>query len=304
MIIDKLLTEKYRPKELQGVIGNEDLAKITHVIQNDPWALPNLLLATHSPGTGKTTIAKAICNDLKADVLYLNASDERGIDIIRDKVKEFVITKSFNSNSPKIVHFDEADGLTKDAQDSLRNLMEEYHYNCRFIFTCNNENKIIEPLKSRCMIINLNNPPKDQIIGYLKYIIGAESINMKDIKIETIVDTYYPDIRSMVKSLEQMKYIGNINLKTQNSIAITIYNLVKQKKFTEARKEWLNNSISFRDTLKIFYNLIMEDQTISKNEKVNSIREISEADFKMVMGSDPEITFANMCFELITNVFK
>lgn len=303
MITDKLFTEKYRPVDLQGVIGGKDLASLTHLITTDPWSMPNLLLTTRSPGTGKTTIARAIIHDLKADALYLNASDERGIDVIRDKVKEFAMTKSFNSKAPKIVHFDEADGLTRDAQDSLRNLMEEYHHNCRFIFTCNNDNKIIEPIKSRCTVINLNNPPKDQIIGFLEHIVREEKVDLP-VELNIIVENFYPDIRSMVKVIEQAKYFGTVELITQRGIAFKIYCYLKEKKFTDARKYWLSSGISFRDAVKSFYELIMEDKDIDKSAKVAAIEEIAEADYRMAVGSDPEITFANLSFKLISHVFK
>lgn len=301
-MIHKMFVEKYRPETICSMIGSENLKSLSDSIQTDPWSLPHLLLATKSAGTGKTTLAKAIINELKSDFLYLNASDERGIDVIRDRVKEFVITQGFNRDAPKIVHLDEADGLTRDAQDSLRNLMEEYSGNCRFILTCNNENKIIEPIKSRCTIINLANPPKEQIYIYLKNIIDAENIKL-DISLNDLVNRYYPDIRSMLMALESIKVLGAIHINGSVEVANSIYDLLKNKKISDARRLWLTYGVSHRDIVKRIYLLVMDDENISKSAKYDAVHIIAEADYRMAVGSDSEITLASLAFELVS-IFK
>jgi DNA polymerase III delta prime subunit len=298
-MIRKMFVEKYRPKTISEMVGSENLKTLSESIRADPWLLPHLLLATKSAGTGKTTLAKAIINETGADFLYLNASDERGIDVIRDRVKEFVITQGFNRNVPKIVHLDEADGLTRDAQDSLRNLMEEYSENCRFILTCNNENRIIEPIKSRCTVINLTNPPKEQIYDYLKNIIDTEKIEL-NISLNDVVNRYYPDIRSMLMALESIKVLGTIQINGSVEVANDVYDLLKKKKFTDARSLWLSSNVSHRDIVKRIYLLVMEDENVSKSEKYDAVSIIAEADYRMAIGSDAEITLAYLAFELVS----
>ena len=301
MIHKKLFIEKYRPKSLTEVISNEEVDSLYKLIKEKPWDLPNLILSTRSAGTGKTSIAKAIINDLETDYLFLNASDDRGINTIRDKVKEFAMTQGFNCNAPKIVHLDEADGLTKDAQESLRGIIEQYSSNCRFIFTCNNDSKIIDPIKSRCIQINLNNPPKNKILNHIKNINKIEEINLTDKEIEEICDTLYPDIRSMLNALESRKYLGKIDIKSYDK---EIYELIKKLKFTEARKLWIEQQISPRILIKSIYNRIILDDSIGKQRTIRAVEIIAESDYRITMGADAEITLANLAFQLINDVFK
>lgn len=296
-----MLVEKYRPRTLEDVIGGKELQKLQESLLKDPWSMPNLLLTTRSAGTGKTSIARAIINQLATDSVFLNASDDRGINVIRDKVKEFAMTQGFVKNAPKIVHFDEADGLTKEAQESLRSIMEQYSSNCRFIFTCNNESKIIEPIKSRCVQINLNNPPKDAIVKRLDFIAISEKIPIAFTDLQDICEFFYPDIRSMINELDSIKHFGTGQ---RRDVGSEIYGLLKQRKFTEARKLWIAEQVNPRTLVKAIYSLIMVDDDLTKEQIVTAVEYVAETDFRIAMGSDAEITLANLAFKLVGSVFK
>jgi replication factor C small subunit len=275
MIKDMLFTEKYRPKTFDDVVGLDPKFK-------EIKEIPNLLLAGKC-GIGKTTLAKIVTKD--SDVLYLNASDERGIDVIRDKVKGFVSSASIE-NKRKIVHFDEADGLTFDAQNSLRNLIEEYASNARFIFTCNNIAKIIEPLRSRCMEINLASPPKADIAKYLANIIKSEQMVVDPSDLSSIITAHYPDIRSMVNDLQHLKMFGNVANSSSHNLATEIFDLVKKNKFTDARKLWISKSPDYKKLLVDMVD-IMTDQEVEKH-----ILTVAKYSYEMSFGAVQEISFA------------
>jgi replication factor C small subunit len=285
MIKDMLFTEKYRPKLLNEIVG---LKVSFDSVQN----ISNLLLAGRC-GIGKTTVAKAIANQFEMDTLYLNASDERGIDIIRFTVKEFASTMSI-SGKPKLVHFDEADGLTADAQNSLRNIMEEYSNNTRFIFTCNNPGKIIQPLRSRCVEINLSTPDKEDIRKYLVKIIVAEKIHqISEQDVSDIISINYPDIRSMVNALQHVVMFGSIPT-SDHMLAKDVLDLVRTKKFTEARKMWIGASPNYRELIIDMMDLMTD------GELTKWIIPIAKYDFEMAMGAYPEVSFA-ACMMVMCN---
>lgn len=194
-----LWIEAYRPKDLENYIGNDELKERVagFIAKND---IPHLLLHG-SAGGGKTTLAKLIVGNIECDKLYMNASDENGIDVIRDKVKQFASAASF---SPiKVVILDEADFLTQAAQAALRNVIEEYSLTTRFILTCNYIERIIDPLQSRCEIHKLVPPSKGAIAKHLcKNILDKESITYDVKEVASLVNEYYPDVRSMIKNLQ------------------------------------------------------------------------------------------------------
>ena len=195
-----LWIEKYRSQTLKQYIGNDAIkARIADcIVKND---IPHLIFAG-SAGTGKTTLAKLIVKNIQCDYLYINASDENGIDTIREKVKGFASTASFQPI--KIVILDEADFLTQPAQAALRNLIEEYSAYTRFILTCNYVERLIEPLQSRCELHMLKPPTKGAVAKHIcTNVLDVEGVTYEMSDIAQIVNLFYPDVRSIIKTLQQ-----------------------------------------------------------------------------------------------------
>ena len=195
-----LWIEKYRSETLEQYIGNDAIkTRIADCIANND--IPHFIFAG-SAGTGKTTLAKLIVKNIQCDYLYINASDENGIDTIRDKVKGFASTASFQPI--KIVILDEADFLTQPAQAALRNLIEEYSAYTRFILTCNYVERLIEPLQSRCELHMLKPPTKGTVAKHVcTNILEVEGVTYDIQDVVTIVNLFYPDVRSIIKTLQQ-----------------------------------------------------------------------------------------------------
>ena len=209
---NSLFVEKYRSKVLDEYIGNEQLKQIVsqYINNND---IQNLLLYS-TPGTGKTTLAKLIVNNINCDFLYINASDERGIDTIRDKVQGFASSASFKPL--KIIILDEADFLTIQAQASLRNIIETYSRTTRFILTCNYLERIIDPLQSRCQVLKITPPSKKEVAQHVANVLEQENINYELNDLVLVVNKHYPDVRKILNTC-QVNTVDN-NLKVDNSI--------------------------------------------------------------------------------------
>tara|TARA_B100000925_G_scaffold194405_1_gene147178 strand:+ start:113 stop:1027 length:915 start_codon:yes stop_codon:yes gene_type:complete len=195
---NSLLVEKYRPTKLENYVGNENIKKSIskYLEQND---IQNLIF--YGPaGTGKTTLAKLIVKNLECDYVYINASDERGIETIRDKVSSFASVASFKPL--KVVILDEADFLTIQAQASLRNIIETFSRTTRFILTCNYVERIIDPLQSRCQVLKVVPPTKKITALHLLKILDQENIRHTDEDIISIVNQFYPDLRKCINAIQ------------------------------------------------------------------------------------------------------
>ena len=206
-----LWIEKFRSQTLEQYIGNDAIkARIADCIaKND---IPHLIFAG-SAGTGKTTLAKLIVKNIQCDYLYINASDENGIDTIRDKVKGFASTASFQPI--KVVILDEADFLTQPAQAALRNLIEEYSAYTRFILTCNYVERLIEPLQSRCELHMLKPPTKGAVAKHLCLnVLDVEGVTYDIKDVAQVINVFYPDVRSILKTLQQFSKNGKLVVDT------------------------------------------------------------------------------------------
>jgi len=195
---NSLLVEKYRPNKLENYVGNENIKKSIskYLEQND---IQNLIF--YGPaGTGKTTLAKLIIQNLDCDSIYINASDERGIETIRDKVQGFASVASFKPL--KIVILDESDFLTIQAQASLRNIIETFSRTTRFILTCNYVERIIDPLQSRCQVLKIVPPTKKDVAKHLHWICNQESIKHDINDLVPLVNQYYPDLRKCINTIQ------------------------------------------------------------------------------------------------------
>ncbi len=247
-----LWVEKYRPKTIQDCILPESIKESFRAFISQK-EIPNLLL-TGSAGIGKTTVARALCDQIGASYIVINGSDEgRFLDTVRTRVRQFATTVSLTSSTAhKVVIIDEADNTTSDVQLSLRTAVEEFHTNCRFIFTCNFPNKIIEPLHSRCTVIdfkikNGNKPVlQAQFFKRLKTILDENSVEHDDKILMKLITRYYPDWRRLINETQRHSATGKIDSSILVDIAdIKLEDLVtslKNKEFTVVRK-WVVDNI-------------------------------------------------------------
>ena len=193
-INNSLWVEKYRSQKLEDYVGNDHLKDVMakYITSNDI----NNMIFYGPAGTGKTTLAKLLVNNLDCEYLYINASDERGIETIRDKVSGFASTMSFKPL--KVVILDEADFLTIQAQASLRNVIETFSKSTRFILTCNYVERIIDPLQSRCQVLKIVPPSKGEVAKHLFKILSQENVQHSTDHLRDLVNQYYPDVRKML----------------------------------------------------------------------------------------------------------
>jgi replication factor C small subunit len=233
-----LFVEKYRPRYLDDFVGDNTVrTKIQEYLNTGK--LQNLLLFGPA-GTGKTSLAKLIVDQLGADHLYINASDERGIDTIRDKIIPFASSIGFNGL--KVVILDESDYLTAQAQATLRNVMESFSTSCRFILTCNYLDRIISPLQSRCMAFGITPPSKKEVGQHILQICESEGINYTKEDLGQIIITHYPDIRKILNTLQGSLKDNQLVLDTKS---------LKNTDFENKIIQGLKNKTSLKDIRQI-----------------------------------------------------
>ena len=248
---DFVWVEKYRPKTIEECILPDNIKK-TFQDFLDKGEVPNLLLSG-PPGCGKTTVAKALCQELGADYYVINGSDEgRFLDTVRNNAKNFASTVSLSSSARhKVVIIDEADNTTPDVQLALRAFTEEFVGNCRFIFTCNYKNKIIQPLHSRCAVIEFSIKGKERqgvaahFFKRVQEILNLEKIEYEDKVIAELINKHFPDWRRVLNELQRYSVSGKIDsgiLASFSNVKTTeLFKFLKEKDFPATRKWVVDN---------------------------------------------------------------
>jgi DNA polymerase III delta prime subunit len=308
--MDNLLwVETYRPSTIDECILPVEIKKTFKSILKQ-GEVPNLLLSG-TAGTGKTTVAKALCNELDLDVMMINGSDEgRSIDVVRERIKAFASTVSLSeTNKPKVVIVDEADYMNAESvQPALRNFIETFSNNCRFIFTCNYKNKIIPAIHSRCTVINFNiqNKDKQNLAGLfhkrLCTILEQENIEFDKSVVAKLIVKYYPDFRRTINELQRYSVSGKIDtgiLVTVSEANIQSLNqALKGKKFNDMRK-WVVDNIDqdpvglYKELYQNFYNTL-QPQSIPP-----MIILLAEYQYKNAFVADPELNMVACLTEIM-----
>jgi replication-associated recombination protein RarA len=303
-MFENLWVEKYRPKTLQDIVLSvKDLNFFLSLKEKNE--IPNLLFAG-SPGTGKTSLAKIIVNHiLDCQYLYINASDENGIDTIRSKVLGFSQTKSFDG-AQKVVLLDEADSISLEGSKALRNVIEEYSSNTRFIFTCNYLFKIIPALQSRCQIFNLT-PPLEGVIARVIYILKQENISVPDTeksKLITLIRNSYPDLRRIINDIQKYSFTGELRIDDTSvkNIANKVIEKIKincdpceLRRFVIEREQEFSGN--FLQLLKEMFEVVFNKQQ-PQAEKSKALLTISEGMYKDALVTDKEINWFSTCLKL------
>ena len=296
-----LFVEKYRPSSLENYVGNEHLKTTIsrYLEQND---IQNLIFYGQAGG-GKTTLAKLIVGNLDCDYLYINASDERGIETIRDKVSGFASVVSFKPL--KVVILDEADFLTIQAQASLRNVIETFSRTTRFIMTCNFVERIIDPLQSRCQVIKIVPPSKSEVAKHLAWILEKESISYTLDDIKTIVNQYYPDLRKCINTIQLNS--KDSTLKLDNSILVSSNYIDKVIDELKKSKPYFNNirqtiaDSNVEDFDELFKALYERASEFLPNKEGTVAMLVNDHQYKANFRIDKEINTMSLIQNLINN---
>jgi DNA polymerase III delta prime subunit len=302
-----LWVERYRPKTIKDCILPNDLKKIfTSMIESGE--ISNMILSGTS-GLGKTTVARALCNELDLDILLINASEESGIDTLRSKIKQFASSVSLHSGKHKVVILDEADYLNaQSTQPALRAFIEEFGSSCRFILTCNFKNRIIEPLHSRCSVINFNTSRDDlvhlcgEFLARLKDILKENEIDYKESVLAEVIMKYAPDWRRVLNECQKYSKTGEL----ENDVLVSVGDVkldqlstyIKQKNFKEMRK-WVaensdvDSSVIFRTIYDKIYSFI-DSKAIPQ-----AVIILGEYQYKAAFVADKQLNLAACLTELM-----
>ena len=302
--MNDLLVEKYRPRTVADCVLPEGLTDTFGDIVKS-GDIPNMILSGGA-GCGKTTVARAICDELGRDVLFINASEDGGIDTLRTRIRQFASAVSLGGGA-KVVILDEADYLNpQSTQPALRGFIEEFAKNCRFILTCNFKHRIIEPLHSRCTCIDFKIPAKEkpkmakQFLSRTKMILETESIEYEERVLAELIIQHFPDFRRVLNEIQRYSISGSIDTGILVASDVSTESLVKAlktKNFIEIRKWVIDNSD--RDTAHVFrkiYETLLD--TLQSAAIPQAVLTLSEYQHRAAFAADQEINLAACCIEL------
>ena len=309
MSTDFLWVEEYRPKTIDDCILPSSLKKLfSSFIKKGE--LSNLLLSG-TPGIGKTTVAKALCEELNCDWIMINGSEEGGIDVLRNKIKNFASTVSL-SGGKKVVILDEADYLNpQSTQTALRGFIEEFHKNCRFILTCNFKNRIIEPLHSRFSNIEFRINPKDKpklaskLFERSIHILKEQNVDYEDKVLAELIKKHFPDFRKLINELQRYSVSGTIDagilVNVSDENLKTLVSHLKGKEFGDMRK-WVVNNLD-NDPVKIFRKIYDNMYDSLQPETIpHAVLIIADYQYKSAFVADQEINLVACLTELMSQV--
>lgn len=304
---NSLWVEKYRPDTLEGYVGNEHiLEKVKIYIENED--VPHLLLYGVA-GTGKTTLAKIITNQIDCDVMYINASDENSVDAVRDKIRGFASSMGFRKW--KVVILDESDYLTPNAQAALRNLMETFSKSTRFILTCNYVEKVIDPIQSRCQTFAITPPSKKEVAKRLFDILNEEGVEFSKEELAILVNSGYPDIRRVLNAAQRQVVNGKLKIDETSTIQANYTDDVikvlqgggdMKQQFTEIRQIIADSKV--KDFTPLYRSLYDEIDNYASGKVGQTILNIADGQYKDSMVVDKEINVMAMMLNILMSLNK
>jgi len=309
MTTDFLWVEEYRPQTIDDCILPQSLKTLFQSFI-EKGEVSNLLFSG-TPGVGKTTVAKALCEQMNCDWIMINGSEEGGIDVLRNKIKNFASTVSL-SGGKKVVILDEADYLNpQSTQPALRGFVEEFHKNCRFILTCNFKNRIIEPLHSRFSNIEFRISPRDKgklatkLFERVTYILKEQNIEYEEAVVAELIKKHFPDFRKLINELQRYSVSGAIDagilVNVSDENLKTLVSHLKSKEFGNMRK-WVVNNLD-NDPVKIFRKIYDSMYTNLQPETIpHAVLIIADYQYKSAFVADQEINLVACLTELMSQV--
>jgi len=293
--INHIWTEKYRPKEVNKIVG--DFKDKIKKYMEDPMSIPNFLFYSSAAGTGKSSLALAIVRELKCDHIIINSSSDRTMDVVRERVRDFAKSKTSKEGMKRCVVLDEVDGMRRESQEALRNTIETYATNCFFIMTANNVNKVIEPIRSRCVNIPFAYPKKEDIYKYLIDICEKENMDYTEEGVQALIDYNYPSIRNMVLVLQDMKVEGKQiikdNVRCNDEMLHKYWDDIKNKLHVTVKKAILEGNVDPRELNKYFWEQALKEDNI----RIIQLTCRNEKDF--AMGCDQAVIMVTSLWEMV-----
>ncbi|RAH16363.1 MAG: replication factor C small subunit [Methanobacteriota archaeon] len=314
--MDELWVEKHRPRSVDEIKGQPSVVnRLRAYAKNNTF--PHLMLAG-PPGTGKTTAAMALTRDIYGDefrnnLLEMNASDERKLESIRTKVKNFARTTPYGNAPFKIIFLDEADALTNDAQGALRRIMEQHAATCRFILSCNYSSKIIEPIQSRCAVFRFRPLANNQVESQIKMVAKKENVLLDEDACEAIVQVSLGDLRKAITALQVAAAISNkvsrelvyeTTATAPPEVLHQYFLACKEDGFHASRrrlKDILNNfGLAGTDFINQLHRVLYDIDLLSENEKLELTRLMAEIDFRLVEGGGEQLQLDSLTAQIST----